>query len=108
MRSRPWLAYTQVAYAGLLLARDAPGDRARTRDLLAQAVAHTRELGMAALLGRALAAAGGAAAAGGGRNAVPTAGAPSDCFRQDGDYWTIAYRGVSCQMKDARGLHYVA
>jgi DNA-binding SARP family transcriptional activator/tetratricopeptide (TPR) repeat protein len=46
MGARPWLAYTQHDYARLLLARDAPSDRARALELLEQALATYRELGM--------------------------------------------------------------
>ena len=46
MRFRPWLALTERDYAGMLLVRDGPGDRARARDLVASARATYRELGM--------------------------------------------------------------
>jgi DNA-binding response OmpR family regulator len=29
-------------------------------------------------------------------------------FRQEGDYWTLAYQGVVCRLKDLKGLHYLA
>jgi DNA-binding response OmpR family regulator len=29
-------------------------------------------------------------------------------FRQEGDYWTLAYHGTICRLKDAKGLHYLA
>jgi DNA-binding SARP family transcriptional activator/tetratricopeptide (TPR) repeat protein len=51
--ARPWLAHTQYDYAGFLLARDAPGDAQRGRDLLASCLATCRELGMPALAERA-------------------------------------------------------
>ena len=29
-------------------------------------------------------------------------------FRQEGDYWTLAYQGSVCRLKDLKGLHYLA
>src|SRR5262249_29227915 len=29
-------------------------------------------------------------------------------FRQEGDYWTLAYHGTVCRLKDVKGLHYLA
>ena len=29
-------------------------------------------------------------------------------FRQEGEYWTLAYEGTVCRLKDAKGLHYIA
>lgn len=29
-------------------------------------------------------------------------------FRQEGEYWTLAYQGTFCRLKDAKGLHYIA
>jgi tetratricopeptide (TPR) repeat protein len=32
-----------------------------------------------------------------------------DCiFRRDGEYWTLAYQGQVCRLKDAKGLRYIA
>jgi DNA-binding response OmpR family regulator len=36
---------------------------------------------------------------------------PETCdavFRQEGDYWTLAYQGSVCRLKDLKGLHYLA
>jgi DNA-binding SARP family transcriptional activator len=46
MGARPWLAHTQAAYARMLLQRNAGGDRERAEELLSQAQATYRELGM--------------------------------------------------------------
>jgi len=29
-------------------------------------------------------------------------------FRHEGDYWTLAYQGSVCRLKDLKGLHYLA
>ena len=46
MGARPWLAHTQLDYARMLLARDAPGDKEKAQLLLSQALMTYRELGM--------------------------------------------------------------
>jgi signal transduction histidine kinase/CheY-like chemotaxis protein len=32
----------------------------------------------------------------------------SRLFRREGDYWTVAYAGTVCRLKDSKGLHYLA
>jgi DNA-binding SARP family transcriptional activator/tetratricopeptide (TPR) repeat protein len=56
MGTRPWQARTLVAWAEMLLARGAPGDAARARELLADAVELAEAVGMGALGQRARAA----------------------------------------------------
>jgi tetratricopeptide (TPR) repeat protein len=46
MEARPWLAHTQQEYAGMLLQRDAEGDRENAERLRSRARATFRELGM--------------------------------------------------------------
>jgi eukaryotic-like serine/threonine-protein kinase len=46
MEARPWLAHTQQKYAGMLLQRDAEGDRENAERLRSRARATFRELGM--------------------------------------------------------------
>src|SRR5262249_17393566 len=29
-------------------------------------------------------------------------------FRHEGDFWTLAYQGAECRVKDAKGLRYIA
>jgi DNA-binding SARP family transcriptional activator/tetratricopeptide (TPR) repeat protein len=53
MGARPWVARTQLAYADMLLTRRRRGDKARARELLANAVATADGLGMRAVAGRA-------------------------------------------------------
>lgn len=31
-----------------------------------------------------------------------------DIFRREGEYWTLAWRGGICRLRDVRGLHYIA
>jgi hypothetical protein len=64
MGARPWVARTQLAYAEMLLARRRRGDKARARDLLADAVGTADALGMGVVAQRArgLVPAGGAVA----------------------------------------------
>ena len=53
MGARPWTARTQIAYAEMLLARRARGDKARARGLLAEAILTADELGMPVVADRA-------------------------------------------------------
>jgi DNA-binding SARP family transcriptional activator len=46
MGTRPWLAHSQHDYAAMLLARDERGDREQARELVREALATYRELGM--------------------------------------------------------------
>jgi class 3 adenylate cyclase len=55
MGARPWLARTQHDYAKMLLARDEPGDREKALELLTEALDTAHELGMKALVEKALA-----------------------------------------------------
>jgi len=48
MGARPWLAHTQLDYAGMLLARGGPGDGERAEQLLSKARTTYGELGMQA------------------------------------------------------------
>jgi AAA ATPase domain len=93
-RARPWVAQTQLDYARVLRARDGPGDREQARALLEEARAIARQLGMAALERKA-----------------EDVGAPAaaECsFRREGEYWSIAYDGDRCRLKDTKGLRYLA
>jgi DNA-binding SARP family transcriptional activator/tetratricopeptide (TPR) repeat protein len=49
MGARPWVAYTEYDFAHMLVARDAPADRARANELLGSAWAKCDDLGMTAL-----------------------------------------------------------
>jgi DNA-binding SARP family transcriptional activator len=53
MGARPWAARTSVAYAEMLLARRRRGDKARARELLAEAVVEADALGMPVVAERA-------------------------------------------------------
>ena len=52
MGARPWLAQTQEGYARMLVARGGPGDGERADELLGEALATYRELGMEAYAAR--------------------------------------------------------
>jgi DNA-binding response OmpR family regulator len=38
----------------------------------------------------------------------PSSEAHDAVFRPEGDYWTLAYQGTICRLKDLKGLHYLA
>ena len=68
--SPPFLAHAQLAYARVLLARGAPGDRARAQRLADRAAATGRRLGMARVAAEAAALADEAAGVRGGSGAL--------------------------------------
>jgi tetratricopeptide (TPR) repeat protein len=112
--ARPWAARTQADLAGLLLARDQPGDRERAAGLLAAALGTARRLGMTAFAQRAgddLARAGGDGHPG---QAPPRAAGAADGIaswpvcRREGEYWSIAFAGQGFRLKDVKGLRYLA
>src|SRR5919201_617242 len=53
MGARPWLAHTQHDYARMLLARGGPRDRDRAQEIIDEALASYRELGMQSYAARA-------------------------------------------------------
>ncbi len=99
MGARPWFARTEHEYAQLLLARDAPGDRERARELLESALETARALGMTTLAARIEQACGKA----------PFALTPARAvFRCEGEYWSIVYEGDAFRLRDSKGLQYLA
>jgi tetratricopeptide (TPR) repeat protein len=129
MGARPFVARTQYAYAAMLVARNAPGDAAQAQALLAMARTTAEELQMQGLMPHLLEMHSrippvlrlddvpGVVHA----NASPprrTAGITPEpglasqpaenIFRKEGDYWTLAYQGRTCHLKDTRGLRAIA
>jgi len=114
--ARPWAARTQADLAGLLLARDRPGDRERAVELLEAALGTAGRLGMTAFAARA----GGALARGGSNGhpaqaqrpvaSIATTGGATSCSvcRQEGEYWSIAFAEEAFRLKDVKGLQYLA
>ena len=95
-------------HAEMLIRRDGPGDRTHARQLLADAVATYRQIGMSrheemawALLTTLP-----------DRGALPGAlvrpiggrQARTALFRREGEYWTVGYQGGLFRLKDSRGL----
>ena len=115
--ARPWAARTRADLAGLLLARDQPGDRERAVELLEAAVKAATQLGMTAFAERAeQALASGAGSPARAPRIVPppaadtaTAGSTSwSVCRREGEYWSVAFAGEAFRLKDVKGLHYLA
>ena len=112
--ARPWTARTQADLAGLLLARDQPGDRDQAIELLGAALGTAKLLEMTAFARRAgddLARAGPDGPPG---QAPPRAARAADGIaswsvcRREGEYWSIAFAGQGFRLKDVKGLHYLA
>ena len=112
--ARPWTARTQADLAGLLLARDQPGDRDQAIELLKAALGTAGRLEMTAFARRAgddMARAGPDGPPG---QAPPRAAGAADGIaswsvcRREGEYWSIAFAGQGFRLKDVKGLHYLA
>jgi tetratricopeptide (TPR) repeat protein len=99
--ARPWVAHTQREYAVMLLARGRPGDAERAAQLLRLALDGARTLGIRRLEARIVEAQEGPTTA-------STRHVPEHVFQRDGDYWTLAFAGHVCRLKDAKGLRYLA
>ncbi len=107
MGAKPFVARTQYEYAYLLLTRAQPGDREKAHDLLVQALHTAQELGMKSLEERIQELR--ASPAPNTQPLTPNTQYPApNIFRREGDYWTLTYHGTICQLKDAKGLHYIA
>jgi tetratricopeptide (TPR) repeat protein len=100
MGARPWVARTQHEYAQLLLARDAPGDRARAGELLGASLETARALGLVTLAGRIDRA--------GGQVALATISPHAAVFRREGEYWSILFEEEAFRLRDSKGLLYLS
>ncbi len=135
--SRPFVAHTECDYASMRLARNQPGDHEQAHALLQSALTTTQELGMTRLSEKIESQISSLAfqdvEAHNHRPSSPRK--PSDInplttvdskpcisnfpapnpqaltptlFRREGEYWTIAYQGSTCRLKQMRGLVYLA
>jgi tetratricopeptide (TPR) repeat protein len=129
MGARPFVARTQYAYAAMLVARNAPGDAAQAQALLTLACSTAQELQMQGLMPSLLemqsrvppVSTSGTApdavdtSVSASRDTGKTKPAPglasypdANIFHREGDYWTLAYQGSACHLKDTRGLRAIA
>jgi tetratricopeptide (TPR) repeat protein len=105
-----WLAHTQVDYAAMLVRRGGAGDRERAAELLDRAGTAARDIGSARLDERIAGLAHDhdvAGRGGGAADSRPATGGSPSVFRREGEYWTIAYDGRVCRLKDTRGVGYL-
>ncbi|MDQ3898639.1 MAG: AAA family ATPase [Actinomycetota bacterium] len=92
-----WEAYGRLDHARMLELRDGPGDRARAAELLAEAAATFRRVGMAFFERRA-------------RHRLESlqAGDGALRLRKEGEYWAVAFRGSELRQRDSKGMRYLA
>jgi hypothetical protein len=99
--ARPWAAHTQHDLARVLRRRSRAGDVEQAKVLDAAALATARRLGMSALEAEI----GGLSESG----EAPAAEADSVAsFRREGEYWTVAFDGGTYQIRDSKGMRYLA
>jgi hypothetical protein len=118
--ARPLRALVDFNEAWMEIRRGPHGDAERARALLDVAIEQFQAIGMLGWIERAeaLRATLEESAVGSGKSAVKTEHATepetgerepeTNFFRHEGDFWTLAYEGAVCRVKDAKGLHYVA
>jgi tetratricopeptide (TPR) repeat protein len=130
MGAKPWAAHTRHDCARMLLARGQPGDQQKARELLDNALAMAQDLGMTSLQSKVQGLKSKVQEEKAKRetknlelsaarpwmldsrpssedSALGTQRSALNCFRQEGDYWTIAYQGEVLRLKDIRGLRYL-
>jgi tetratricopeptide (TPR) repeat protein len=105
--TRVWLARTQLDCARALCARAGRGDRERAARLLDEAATHAAELGLLRL-GEQVASFRASAFTGASVSEPTVAGPVVAELRHEGDYWIIAHGGGSFQLRDTKGLTYLA
>jgi hypothetical protein len=130
VRERPVVAHPLQASVALRYTHNQPDDREHPTERPDRVLHTAWQLGMHGLVTKELPLqhrlpnAGGLfplAEAGQGRGLSPVtatqvsssstrgkANQEDNLFRQEGDYWTLAYQGTTCRLKDAKGLHYIA
>ncbi|MDQ4132899.1 MAG: AAA family ATPase [Actinomycetota bacterium] len=99
--ARAWLGHGKTDHARMLLARDSPGDRTGAVELLTEARAEFRELGLAFYEGRVAIIMD---------SLVEPAAASSTTasIRYGDDGWELEYGGSRIRLHDSKGLHYLA
>ena len=95
-----WLAHGRTDHARMLLARGAVGDNERASDLLSQARAGFRQLGMTFYAQRAE---GLLDELGAGARSHLT----SASCRQEADGWVLEYEGEMVRLRESKGLRYL-
>jgi tetratricopeptide (TPR) repeat protein len=116
MGARPWTARSQKEYAGMLAARDGPGDKKGAASLATTALKAAERLGMPALATEArelLAGLGVDTERPEGMEqpegvAVPPLAPEGGIFRREGEYWTVQLEGKGFRLKDSKGLRHLA
>jgi tetratricopeptide (TPR) repeat protein len=116
--SRPLVAWTQQAYAAMLLRRGRSGDGEKARHLLDSALETASSLGMQGLGGSIrlmrdersaeLREVTANEATAGARASTAPPVERGNQFRREGEYWTLAFAGRVSRMRDSKGLRYIA
>jgi hypothetical protein len=104
MGARPWLAHTLYDRAQLLIRRDGPGDPDQAASLLEECRTLCAQVGLTALTQKLEATpvektVPNTTLAGSGSSAI---------FRREGEYFAVSFEGRSFQVKDMKGMRYLA
>jgi hypothetical protein len=104
MRARPWLAHTLYDRAQLLIRRDKPGDTDLAASLLRECRTLCAQVGLTALARKVEAPPVEAILP----DTVSAGSSPIAIFRRQGEYFAISFEGRSFQIKDTKGMRYLA
>lgn len=102
MGAKVWLAHTLADHGRMLMDRDQPGDRERAVPFLVESADIASELGLVALEA-VLADRPGVADS----EKYRIDAAPAK-FRRDGEYFSVAFEGNAFQLRDTKGMRYLA
>src|SRR5262249_28527763 len=117
LRARPLLARTQYEYAQMLSIHGQEDDFQRAEELLAQAFATAQELGLTQRLATVEALREEVRSTKSDPARTPNSPQPPvsnpqhptpNIFRQEEDFWTLGYDGLTVQLPAAKGLYHLA
>ena len=114
MHAPGWVAQAQFDLATLLLERGGSGDRDRAAQLLDEAEATCRELGMPALAAKIAALRTRESVAAPTLRSAPSPGdvvvpgASGGALRLEGEYWSVSYADKVTRLRDSKGMRVLA
>lgn len=102
-RARPAMVRTRLDHARMLLDSGSPAERARASELLEEAQAGAKELGLESLLEWIA-----AAREGSGPRPARAGEALEARLQREGDVWRIDFDGRAIHMRDSKGMRHLA
>ncbi len=104
MGARPWLAHTLYDRAQLLIRRGNPGDAEQAAGFLEECRTLCAQVGLTALARTVEAPPVEATLP----DTASTGSSPTAIFRREGEFFSVSFEGRSFQVKDMKGMRYLA